>query len=159
MAYMSALLSLIRTMKIKNYAKNYFQPSDRQKRKCLTAHAFGEIVKQRFSCIACCSEKQYDFYGGDFKIFTKEHGLPKWCSWQRTCLTVQEARGRSWVRKIPWRKAWQPTLVFLPEKSMDSGVHGVTKSPTHLKYFSKQNNIYFYSRETLLEIQCDNTPP
>ena len=45
MAYMSALLSLIRTMKIKNYAKNYFQPSDRQKRKCLTAHAFGEIVK------------------------------------------------------------------------------------------------------------------
>ena len=22
----------------------------------------------------------------------------------------------SWVRKIPWRKAWQPTLVFLPRK-------------------------------------------
>ena len=23
----------------------------------------------------------------------------------------------SWVRKIPWRKAWQPTPVFLPGKS------------------------------------------
>ena len=23
----------------------------------------------------------------------------------------------SWVRKIPWQKAWQPTLVFLPGKS------------------------------------------
>ena len=23
----------------------------------------------------------------------------------------------SWVGKIPWRKAWQPTLVFLPGKS------------------------------------------
>ena len=22
-----------------------------------------------------------------------------------------------WVRKIPWRKAWQPTLVFLPGES------------------------------------------
>ena len=23
----------------------------------------------------------------------------------------------SWVRKIPWRRAWQPTPVFLPGKS------------------------------------------
>ena len=22
-----------------------------------------------------------------------------------------------WVRKIPWRRAWQPILVFLPEES------------------------------------------
>jgi len=22
-----------------------------------------------------------------------------------------------WVRKIPWRKTWQPTLVFLPGES------------------------------------------
>ena len=22
-----------------------------------------------------------------------------------------------WVRKIPWRRAWEPTLVFLPEES------------------------------------------
>ena len=22
-----------------------------------------------------------------------------------------------WVRKIPWRRKWQPTPVFLPEKS------------------------------------------
>ena len=22
-----------------------------------------------------------------------------------------------WVRKIPWRRAWQPTPVFLPEES------------------------------------------
>ena len=104
MAYLSVLLSLIRTMKIKNYAKNDFQPSDWQKHKCLTAHAFGEIVKmQRFSCIACCSENllQYDFYGGDLTIFTKEHGLSKWCSWQKTCLTVQEARVRSLGQEEP----------------------------------------------------------
>ena len=37
-----------------------------------------------------------------------------------------------WVRKIPRRRNWQPTPVFLPGKSMDRGawqvtIHGVTK--------------------------------
>ena len=40
-----------------------------------------------------------------------------------------------WVGKIPWRRAWQPTPVFLPGESMDRGawwatVHGVAKSQT-----------------------------
>ena len=40
-----------------------------------------------------------------------------------------------WVRKIPWRTAWQPTPVFLPGESMDRGVwwamaHKVTNSWT-----------------------------
>ena len=39
----------------------------------------------------------------------------------------------SWVRKIPWRRKWQPTPVFLPENPMDRGawqatVHGIAKS-------------------------------
>ena len=42
-----------------------------------------------------------------------------------------------WVGKMPWRRNWQPTPVFLPGKSMDRGawqavVHGVTKSRTQL---------------------------
>ena len=27
---------------------------------------------------------------------------------------VQETQVQSWIRKIPWRREWQPTLVFLP---------------------------------------------
>ena len=30
---------------------------------------------------------------------------------------MQEIRVRSWVRKIPWRRKWQPTPVFLPGES------------------------------------------
>ena len=26
-----------------------------------------------------------------------------------------------WVQKIPWRRAWQPIPVFLPENPMDKG--------------------------------------
>ena len=30
---------------------------------------------------------------------------------------TQETRVRSWVRKIPWTREWQPTPVFLPGTS------------------------------------------
>ena len=49
-----------------------------------------------------------------------------------------------WVGKIPWRtwrRTWQPTPVFLPEKSHDRGawqttVHRVAQSQTRLKWLS-----------------------
>ena len=60
-----------------------------------------------------------------------------------------------WVRKIPWRRAWQPTPVFLPGElhSMDRGVwwatvHGVTKSWMQLKRLSTLT----------LEVQCEEPP-
>ena len=31
-----------------------------------------------------------------------------------------------WVRKIPWRRKWQPTPVFLPGNPMDRGALGAT---------------------------------
>ena len=44
-----------------------------------------------------------------------------------------------WVRKIPWRRVWQPIpVLFLPRKLHGRGawqatVHGVAQSQTHLK--------------------------
>jgi len=43
-----------------------------------------------------------------------------------------------WVEKISWRRAWQPTPVFLTGESMDRGawratVRGVAKSRTQLR--------------------------
>jgi len=43
----------------------------------------------------------------------------------------------SWVRKIPWRRKWQLTPVFLPGESHGRGawwatVHGVANSQTQL---------------------------
>ena len=31
-------------------------------------------------------------------------------------------RGDPWVRKIPWRRKWQPTPVFLPGESQGRGI-------------------------------------
>ena len=50
-----------------------------------------------------------------------------------------------WVWKIPWRRAWQPTPVFLPGEShgqrnlAGSTAHRILKSQTRLKWLSMQH--------------------
>ena len=44
-------------------------------------------------------------------------GLPWWLRWERICLPCRRPGFNSWVRKILWRREWQPTPVFLPEES------------------------------------------
>ena len=44
-------------------------------------------------------------------------GKPCWLKWWRICLQCRRCGFDPWVGKIPWRRAWQPTPVFLPEES------------------------------------------
>ena len=49
------------------------------------------------------------------------------------CRRHKRLRFNAWVRKIPWRRKWHSTSVFLPGKFHDSGtlqaiVYGVSKS-------------------------------
>ena len=62
------------------------------------------------------------------------------------CRKHKRCRFNPWVGKIPWRRSWQPTPVFLPGESMDRGawratVHRVAKSRTWLK----QLNMHTFS--------------
>ena len=46
-------------------------------------------------------------------------GLPRWLSSKESacqCRRCKRCRFNLWVRKIPWRKKWQPTPAFLPGK-------------------------------------------
>ena len=59
------------------------------------------------------------------------------------CRRHKRCKFNTWVRKIPRKKAWQPTPVFLPEESHGEGslslwatVHRVAKSQTLLKRLS-----------------------
>ena len=59
------------------------------------------------------------------------------------CRRHKRLRFDPWVRKTPWRRAWQPAPVFLPGNPMDGGawwamVHRAAKSWTRLKPFSMQ---------------------
>ena len=65
---------------------------------------------------------------------------------------VQETWFDPWVRKIPWRREWQPTPVFLPgefngQKSLVGTVHGITKSRTQLSSY------HFHFQKEVMNIE------
>ena len=45
------------------------------------------------------------------------NGLPRWLSGKESVCQCRRYGFDSWVGKIPWRRAWQLTLVFLPGES------------------------------------------
>ena len=51
---------------------------------------------------------------------TVGNSIPRWPSGKESagqCRRHKRPRFDPWVGKIPWRKAWQPTPVFLPGES------------------------------------------
>ena len=45
------------------------------------------------------------------------YGLPRWLSGKESALSSRKLAFDPWVRKMPWRKKWQPSPVFLPGES------------------------------------------
>ena len=81
--------------------------------------------------------------------YTIWFGIPCWPRWQRICL---QCRCNPWVRKIPWRREWLPSPVFLPRKS-----HGQA-SLVGLQFTGSQrdghnwatNNFYFNNLQSVI---------
>ena len=44
-------------------------------------------------------------------------GLPWWLRQERICLQCRRPGLDLWVGKVSWRRAWQPTPVFVPGRS------------------------------------------
>ena len=59
-------------------------------------------------------------------------GLPSWLRQQRIHLQCERPGFDPWVGKIPWRKVWQPTPVFLPGESP------WTEEPGRLQFMGSQ---------------------
>ena len=47
--------------------------------------------------------------------------VPRWLSGKESTCQHRRCRFNPWVQKIPWRRKWQPTLVFLLKNPMDRG--------------------------------------
>ena len=55
----------------------------------------------------------------NFVIYTLMCGLPRWPSGKESacqCRRFRRCGFSPWVWKIPWRRKWQPTPIFLPGK-------------------------------------------
>ena len=62
-------------------------------------------------------------------------GLPWWLSSTESACKCRRCRFNPWVRKIPWRRRWQPTVVFLPGKS-----HGQRSRAGYIQAIGSQKN-------------------
>ena len=49
-----------------------------------------------------------------FSLLTQ---LPWWFRWSRICLQFRRPGFSPWVEKMPWRRKWYPTPLFLPGES------------------------------------------
>ena len=71
-------------------------------------------------------------------MFTQHtDGLPRWLSGKESACQCRTRGFKPWVRKILWRRKWQPTPVFFPgkshgQKSLVAIIYGVAKSQAWL---------------------------
>ena len=68
----------------------------------------------------CCSYCSWGSQGRNTEVVCHsimDKWLPWWLREVRHLPTMQETGFNPWVRKISWRRKWQPTPVFLPGKS------------------------------------------
>ena len=76
-----------------------------------------------------------------------QFGLTTWLSGKESVHQCRRYGFDLWVRKIPQRRKWQPTRVFMPEKNPtdhnppDSSVHGVAQSQKWLSDWTHTRNL------------------
>ena len=85
----------------------------------------------------------------NFKVKYLHNRLPWWLSQERVCLQWRRLRFNTWVRKIPWRKEWQPTPVFLSRES-----HGQRSLVGYSPWDCKESDM----TEQLNNDKCPLTP-
>ena len=68
------------------------------------------------TCLKAALSQQTDWTTAKMRAPTLIWGSPGGSAVEK-CLAVQETWVYPWVRKIPWRRKWQPIPVFLPGKS------------------------------------------
>ena len=97
--------------------------------------------------------------GGLYMVCTPESDFPCGSDVKSICLQCGRPGFNPWVGKIPLRRKWQPTPVFLPGKSHGQRrlagyiVHGVAKSWTQLSDFASHQKV------GIMEVSLEYCPP
>ena len=65
-----------------------------------------------------CDVIIFQFVGNRYGTWLHHENIPPWwLIWSRIYLHCERPGFDPWVGQIPWRRAWQPTPVFLPGES------------------------------------------
>ena len=103
---------------IKQEKYRRYESVDMSRAKTLEPVGYGRanVCVYMYLCVCVCVYRYMYHY--------RKQGASQAAQWERTCLQCRRHQRygfSSWVRKIPWRRAWQPTPVFLPGESMGRG--------------------------------------
>ena len=75
-------------------------------------------------------------------------GIPMWLSCKDTTCQCRRCGFDPWVGKVPWRKKWQPTPVFLPGKS-----HGQRSLTGYSPWACKESDVTERTHTSLLGVE------
>ena len=81
-------------------------------------------------------------------------GLPWWLRMKRSCLQCRRPRSDPWVRKIPWRREWLSTPMFLPGES-----HGQRSLAGHSPWGRRKSDTTERLALSLFSLQGSETAP
>ena len=87
----------------------------------------------RISWDSCTAGRFFTIWTRYVKCCRVKQGLPWWLRGQSVCLQCRRPTFDPWVGKIPWRRKWQPTPVFLPGE-----VHGQRSLVGHSPWGHKE---------------------
>ena len=74
----------------------------------------------------------------------ERYGLPKWHRGKESSCQCRRCGFSPWVRKIPWRRIWQPNPVFLPGKFHRQKSVVVSYSPWGCKESDTTEHTWIY---------------
>ena len=151
------------------------------------------LKKKTHAFLACSSSAELDFPYLRHRGFWYGKLYPKWCfpqpTWnqvktRRIVLNlwvsevllvvknppadtgdIEKHRFDPWVKKVPWRRAWQPTPVFLPGESLPRDSRGITgsrgawspKGPLVHRVTQSRTQLQWLSTWQYFLIMCNST--
>ena len=77
--------------------------------------AVSEVVFPTFCCISLKPSEVRSWVLVD--VHVDAYGFPWWLSGKESSCQCRRRGFNPWIGRIPWRRKWQPTPVFLPGKS------------------------------------------
>ena len=100
--------------KKQNYLKKKFKRCQKWKKSLSLLNLYVNILKVHpfTSKMVCIHSETVEWC-----VAKMIQGLPCWLSSKESVYQCRRHRFNPWVRKIPWRRKWQPTAVILPRKS------------------------------------------
>ena len=104
--------------------------------------------------IVTSNRKSISFY----QLLKPDFGLPSWLRWSRICMHCKRPWFHPWVRKIPWKREWLLTPVFLPRESHGQrslvgyglwGRKGLDRSESNIFTFLFKQDLFLMCLECL----------